>query len=160
MEWVPMICLISSAFLFFKMDRKLKSDNDTNTDRGMESSNQTPLIEDPIMVGSPGVLLGQRGTSLPIIPRPCWLDTLSSASLFPMVHKERKLRWWKEPWNQEIPKDKFLFPMWLTSGIAFKAGATLSGHDAVDKKVTLNMKGDRDRKDQGMTITIGWLLGL
>lgn len=77
--------LTSSGFLLFKRTRKLKSENERNTDRDVESAWHIPPVEAPSMLNSSGIVLGQpsvlRGTSLPFISRPSWLNILSSSPL-------------------------------------------------------------------------------
>lgn len=46
-----------------------------------------PANQVPTILGSLGELLEQKGTSLPFILKPCWLDTLSSAPL-PIAHQK------------------------------------------------------------------------
>lgn len=62
-----MIYLIFSSFLLFKTDRKLKSENERNPDRGIQIAKN---LEASTMPGSSGVLLGQRGTSFVFILKP------------------------------------------------------------------------------------------
>lgn len=51
---------------------------------------------------------------------------------------------------------------WLTGGNTFKAAVTVYVRDAVEREVTLKMKGlrDRDKRYQGMAVTNGWSLGV
>lgn len=108
--------------------------------------------------------LKQRTASFSIILRSSWIDTVFCPPLPCRTHQEGRFKWWKELGSQGIHKNKCfsLCSGWLTGGNTFKVAVTIYVHDAVEREVTLKMKGlwDRDKRYQGMAVTNGGSLGV
>ena len=161
-----MTSLLSSGFRFFKTDRKLKSEDERNLGSSVESTRQTfqlrifqcPVLleyydiktEDCLLLHHSKIKLNWYFVFCP--PLPC------------RTHQEGRFKWWKELGSQGIHKNKCfsLCSGWLTGGNTFKVAVTIYVHDAVEREVTLKMKGlwDRDKRYQGMAVTNGGSLGV